>query len=292
MLVVKGLAAFAVGRAGGLDSRQSLSLAAALAGGGEFAFVLLAVAARGRLVDASTVDLAVLVVALSMAVTPLVMTLAGRMAPRAPAEHRPFDAIEPADPQVVIAGFGRYGQIVGRILRARRIPFTALEASPAQVDFVRRFGNRLYYGDATRPELLEAARVGQARVFVIAVDDVEASVRIAETVRRRYPQVRVLARARNRAHAFRLMELGVQHVMRETLLSSLETSQHVLEALGLGVAEARSTVRTFRIHDEQVLARQSEHHGDEAKLVQTSQEAARELERLFESDRTGPAPPA
>ena len=140
---------------------------------------------------------------------------------------------------MIIAGFGRVGQIVGRVLRMRRISFTALESSVAQVDFVRRFGNKVYYGDASRLEVLHAAGAARAEVFVLAMDDIDASVRTAELVRRHFPNLKIMARARNRQHALRLMDLGVRYFIRETYLSSLDLAQHTLEALGLARADAR-----------------------------------------------------
>ena len=184
-----------------------MALGVALAGGGEFAFVLFTLA-TGAAVDPEAADLLVIVVTVSLMLAPLLIAAADlwhtRFAPPAPPPK--FDDIEPEEPRVLIAGFGRFGQIVARVLRARHIRFTALEINQAQVDFVRRFGNKLYYGDASRLEMLRAAGAEHADVLVLAIDDVEASVRTAEMARRHFPKLRVLARARNRQHAFRLLE--------------------------------------------------------------------------------------
>jgi voltage-gated potassium channel Kch len=169
-------------------------------------------------------------------------------------------------------------------LRARHVPFTVLEASQTQVDFVRRFGNKVYYGDASRLELLRAAHAEQAEVFVLAIDDVEASVRTAELVRKHFPHLKILARARNRQHAFALMELGVRYVIRETLVSSLEMAAHVLEALGTPKAQAVESVALFRAHDERTLLAQYAVKDDDEKLVQSAKESAAQLEELFGSD--------
>ena len=209
-------------------------LGVALAGGGEFAFVLFTLATRARLIDPEAADLLVIVVTVSLMLAPLLIAaadlLATRLAPPAPPPR--FDDIEPEEPRVLIAGFGRFGQIVARVLRARHIRFTALEINQAQVDFVRRFGNKLYYGDASRLEMLRAAGAEPADVLVLAIDDVEASVRTAEMARRHFPKLRVLARARNRQHAFRLLETGVDEIWRETFASSLELAEAALVALG------------------------------------------------------------
>jgi glutathione-regulated potassium-efflux system ancillary protein KefC/glutathione-regulated potassium-efflux system protein KefB len=229
----------------------------------------------------------VIVVTASMILSPLMIAAADALARRLePAPAPPaYDAIEPEEPRVLIAGFGRMGQIVARVLRARQIRFTALEVSQAQVDFVRRFGNKLYYGDASRLDMLRAAGAAQAKVLVIAVDDVEASVRIAELARRHFPNLRILARARNRQHAFRLLEAGVTEIWRETLASSLELAQSLLVALGTSSETAAAQVRRFREHDEETLRAQAAVRDDESRLIATTQASAQQLERLFEADQ-------
>jgi glutathione-regulated potassium-efflux system ancillary protein KefC/glutathione-regulated potassium-efflux system protein KefB len=287
-LGLKALAAFLAALLTRHDSTNSWRIGVALAGGGEFAFVLLALATGGRLLPQATAGLVVIVVTLSMALAPLLIAVADalvrRLAP--PARTPAYDAIESDEPRVIIAGFGRFGQIVARVLRARRIRFTALEASQAQVDFVRRFGNRLYYGDASRLDLLRAAGAESAKLLVIAVDDVEASVRIAELARRHFPALRVLARARNRQHAFRLLDAGVSEIWRETLASSLELAETALVALGTPREDAARQVRRFRTHDEETLRAQAAVKDDEEKLIATAQASARQLESLFEADAT------
>ena len=290
LLALKSLAGWLVARLSGYEGVAARRYATDLAGGGEFAFVLLGLAARTGLIDPEVADLLVIVVTLSMIATPILMNshawLEERLAPPAPAAA--FDVPEATEPRVLIAGFGRFGQIVGRVLRAKGIRFTALEASQAQVDFVRRFGNKLYYGDASRLDLLHAAGAEQAEVLVIAIDDVEASVRTAELAKRHFPKLKVLVRARNRQHAFRLMELGVTIIVRELYAGSLEMSHETLLALGLTPAEARASVKTFRAHDERTLAEQAAFKGDPDKMVAAVRESAEQLERLFQSDQPPP----
>jgi glutathione-regulated potassium-efflux system ancillary protein KefC/glutathione-regulated potassium-efflux system protein KefB len=199
-------------------------------------------------------------------------------------ESRPFDAIEQRDGRVLIAGFGRFGQIVGRVLRARHITFTALDASPANIDFIRRFGSSVYYGDASRLDVLRAAGADHAAVFVLAIDDVDTSVRTAEIVRQHFPHLKILARARSRQHAFKLMELGVQNILRETYASSLEMAVDVLESMGETAGNARLIVRRFREHDEATLQKQFAVRDDDSKMIASVQESARQLETLFEAD--------
>ena len=285
-LLFKFAAIFVAARMTRHDTATAWRLGVALAGGGEFAFVLFALAAGDGLLSRQTADLLVIVVTLSLVTAPLLIAaadaLAGRLRPAAAAPA--FDDIVSEEPRVLIAGFGRFGQIVARVLRARRIRFTALEVSQAQVDFVRRFGNKLYYGDASRLEMLRAAGAEHAELLVLAIDDVEASVRTAEMARRHFPALRILARARNRQHAFRLMDAGVTQIWRETFASSLEVAEAALVALGTSREASAEQVRRFREHDEATLAVQASVKDDETKLIATARASAQQLESLFEAD--------
>jgi glutathione-regulated potassium-efflux system ancillary protein KefC/glutathione-regulated potassium-efflux system protein KefB len=295
LLVVKFALLWLVGRISGHSASSSRSLAFAMPQAGEFGFVLFSLAVGYGILSQQLADTLVIVVTLSMIASPLLMMLHARLDPvlaeSGQARAREFDRIENQEGRVLIAGFGRFGQIVGRVLRMRKIPFTALEASVDQVDFVRRFGNRVYYGDASRLDLLEAAGAARAELLVLAIDDVEASVRTAELVRKHFPQLKILARARNRQHALRLMDIGVRYIIRETFLSSLDMAQHALEALGMPRSEARNSIERFIGHDERTLRAQLEFRDDEQKLIQSAQLAARELEKLFEADLTRDEPP-
>jgi voltage-gated potassium channel Kch len=159
-----------------------------------------------------------------------------------------------------------------------------LESDAEQVETLRRYGSKVYYGDASRLELLQAAGAERAEIFILAISDVEASVRTVETLNKHYPHLKILARARNRQHALRLMELGVRYIVRETYYSGLELSQHTLETLGLSRSEAEDSIRKFRAIDEKALHAQLHFKDDEQKLIQNAQLVAKELDRLFESD--------
>jgi len=286
LVALKFAVLFALGRLSGHDRRASLQLAVAISQGGEFAFVIFNIAVGAGVMPQATSDLLILVVTFSMAITPLLALLVERLliARRADASARPYDVAPSEENQVIIAGFGRYGQIVGRILQARKIGFTALESSPEQVDFVARFGNKVYYGDASRLDLLRAAKADKAVLFVLAVEDVEASVRTAETVTRHFPNLHILARARNRNHAMRLMDAGVTDIWRETYYSSLATARSLLIRLGLSDYDAERTVQTFKEHDERHLVEQFSLDRDDANLVAKAREWAKELEEIFERD--------
>ncbi len=257
-----------------------------LACGGEFAFVILNLAQQNRLITDAQRGLMVMAISLSMALTPLLVLLASRLVhERVRKPDREFDAIEADTPRVIIAGFGRMGQIVARVLRAQGIQFVALESSVEQVETSRRFGGTsLFFGDPGRPEMLRAAQADKAEVFVIATDDPEANLRTARLVRRQYPHLKIVARARNRQHTFRLMDIGVEDPVRETFYSSLEMTRHVLESLGLTPDVVESRIARFRKHDDQVLRAQYLVYDDETALVQTTKEALHDLQQLFEAD--------
>ncbi|WP_409283566.1 monovalent cation:proton antiporter-2 (CPA2) family protein [Pseudomonas protegens] len=279
---------YVVGRlAGDLNRESALRLGVVLAAGGEFAFVVFKIGRDQGLFEARLHDLLVLTITLSMALTPLLLLACSRwLKPKAkplemPAEYRQIDA---DSPRVVIAGMGRMGQIVARILRAQKIPFVALDTSVDTIELIRSFGGMpVFYGDPMRPEILSAAKVGTAEYFVIATDDPETNIKTAEQVRKLYPHLKIIARARNRQHVHRLVDLEAQAV-RETYYSSLEMSRRTLVGLGLSQAQADSRIQRFTQHDEQLLAAQHAVYDDAAKVLQSAQEARAELARLFEAD--------
>ncbi|HTE42670.1 MAG TPA: cation:proton antiporter, partial [Steroidobacteraceae bacterium] len=275
-----------VGRLTGHQGENVRGLAFALPQAGEFGFVLFALAVSYGVMDQSLADLLVIVVTASMVISPLLMNLQARVIePRLQKNSKPaYDTIESNDSRVVVAGVGRFGQIIIRILRMRKIPFTALEDDAEQVETLRRFGSTVYYGDASRLELLQAAGAARAEIIVLSTGDVEGSIRTAELVIKHFPKAKILARARNRQHALRLMELGVRYIVRETYFSSLELSQHLLETLGFSRGDALDSVQKFRNVDERILRTQLDIRGDEQKLIQSAHQVAQELDRLFESD--------
>ncbi len=287
LLLLKSLLLWPLGRLlGGLNRSDTLRLLVLLACGGEFAFVVLRLAADQQLISMGQRDALVLAITLSMAITPLLVVLAAKalnVHPRKPV--REFDSIEADAPRVIIAGFGRVGQIIARVLRAQGIPFVALEHSADQVDFSRRFGTvNLFFGDPARPELLRAAQAATAEVFVLATDDPEANLRTARMVKRQYPHLKIVARARNRQHVFRLMDLGVDDPVRETFHSSLKMTRKTLEALGLSHELAVDRVERFRRYDEDLLKKQALVYDDETKLIQSTRDALLDLQQLFDAD--------
>jgi len=288
-LAIKGLVLWGLARAIGLPWQERPVFALLLGQGGEFAFVVFQAAAGARVLDAETTSLLIGAVALSMLLTPLLLVAFDRwVLPRyAQVEQRSDMPLleEPQDAPIIIAGFGRYGQIVGRMLYANGLKATVLEHDAEQIDFLRRFDFSLFYGDATRLDLLRKAGAASARVLVIAIDDMDKSLKVADLAREHFPQLTVVARARNVTHWYALRDRGVRHIERETLDASLMTARSVLEAMGWQPHRARTLALRFRRHNLEQLEQAWPHHQDEAKLVSMSRAGRQQLEELFAQER-------
>lgn len=301
LLLVKFGVLYGIGRIARLVPSHALMLGGTLWLGGEFAFVVFHEALRVDLVSTDNHDRLVAIVGLSMALMPLLLLALDARVRRHEAQHAPAPAHAHAhdipqgaqlQPQVLVAGVGRFGQIVVRLLAAQRIPYVALESSPEQVEDVRRSGGRIFYGDPTRSDLLRAAGAEHVRVFVVCTDDPDSNLRAVRLIRRLYPQAKILARARNRQHAWRLMDLGVEPY-RELLGSSLEVGERVLRELGMPADIAAEHVGWFREHDEALLREQYLVYDDDAAVTQSARQARTDLLRLFDADedRSAAAPP-
>jgi monovalent cation:proton antiporter-2 (CPA2) family protein len=287
LVSIKWLIVYGLAWVFGLRDSSPIRLGILLAQGGEFAFVLLMPAFVGGLIQQELYQTLVLVVTLSMICTPLLFAAeASWRNSRLKAEPEPeYDVIEAAANKILLVGFGRVGQIVARVLHSRNIPFVALDSDPKQIEFVRKFGNKVYYGDACRADILEAAGIGRAEIFVCAIGNIEDSMRIAEYVRKQHPDVKFFARARNRQHALALRALGADVFIRDTFLSSLSMAKSVLQGLGLSEAEARKTTDMFRQHDEQTLDKQFAVREDDEAVVQLAKDSQEQLKYLFEEDK-------
>jgi monovalent cation:proton antiporter-2 (CPA2) family protein len=292
LLGLKGLVLVAISRLRGAQWRSTVMFGILLSQGGEFAFVLLTQAQTLNLLDSTLAGQLNLVVALSMACTPLLLKLVTLLWPKADGKA-PRKDLEEEDmpsnhhPQVVIAGLGRFGQITARILVGRQIPFTALDSDPDEIDLLRRYGNEVYFGDVTRLDLLHNAGLGQAKVLVLAVDDVDASLKAAELVRDHFPNVTIVARARDRYHAYKLHALGVEQVIRESFESALLSARLTLMQLGVPESTAIDLVRSFRELDERLLLEQIEHRADMEMLVETNARGRAELQSLLSEGKAG-----
>lgn len=286
LMLVKSVTLTAVARYLKYSWRNSLLLATCLAQGGEFAFVVFKVATSEKVLSQAIVEPLTLMVTLSMVLTPMLYWLINRwVIPLIDQEKSPiYDEIPNIHHAMIIAGFGRVGQIIARIAHLQHQSFTAIDSNLEKVDFVRNYGGTLYYGDATQPDILRAAGIEHAKVFVLAIDDIEDSMNVARHIRLNYPDLKILVRARDRHHVHLLRDLGVEHIWRETYLSSLDMAYRALRELGVSEADAFKSLELFRDYDEKLLAQQQRVYTDEQKMYETHRNALAELEHLFESD--------
>jgi glutathione-regulated potassium-efflux system ancillary protein KefC len=266
---------------------QQFLFAALLSQGGEFAFVVFGAAATARVFSQETSSILVVVVALSMVTTPLLLVLYDKVI--APyflkMQKRPDDDIDDNENPVIIAGFGRFGQIIGRLLHANKIGLTVLDHDPDQIELLRKFGFKVFYGDATRIDLMHAAGIAKARLLVVALDDIEGSLKLVAAVRHEFPDLQIIARARNVTHYFDLMDLGVTVIERETFESALLLGREALRKLGFGAYRARQAAMKFRAHNLQTLLDMYPHQKDQQQIVSIAKQAREELEEMFAHDR-------
>jgi glutathione-regulated potassium-efflux system ancillary protein KefC len=265
---------------------QRWLLAGVLGQGGEFAFVVFGVVRVARLLPGEWDARFTLVVALSMAVTPLFLRAHDFVQARsASRQSQIYDVIENEHPEVIMAGFGRFGQIIGRLLLASNVRATVLDHDPEQIELLRKFGFRVFYGDATRLDLLQAAGAAHARVLVDAIDDQGDSLALVDLAREHFPHLIIVARARNVTHYAELRSRGVQIVERETFEAALLTGRRALEALGMAPYEARESAERFRIHNVRLLESMIGTFHDEAQRLSAARAGREELEAQFERDR-------
>ncbi len=284
LIAVKVAVLYAIGRWQELGNLGARRFAIVTSQGGEFAFVVFASAQQGGILTPGYASTLAIIVTLSMVTTPILLGLDDFVRKRIGKRAPDFDELPANHGHVVIAGFGRVGQVVGRVLNAKGIPFTALDDDPDQVQLVNQFGNKSYFGDATRLAILEAAETGKARAFVLAIDDIDASLKTAQLVKTHFPHVPVYARARNRRHVHQLMDLGIQHIKREAFLSSLELTRDVLRGLKLPEGEIRFTLETFKEQDEARLYEDYAHYTDTQKMAALAMQRSEELAEILAQD--------
>jgi len=280
LLALKMMVLYPTARTFGYCGRADAALfAVALSQAGEFAFVLFGAAAN--VLPRETASLLNATVASSMVATPLLVWGYERfLAPRlAQSGERAPEPIDEANP-VIVAGFGRFGQVVTRVLSGLRIRATLIDHDPNQIETVRRFGIKAYYGDATRMDVLEAAGAARARLLIVALDDEQAALRIVRRVRKRFPHLKLLARAHGRSDAYEYHEMGVPAV-RETFGAALDAAEAALRALDFGPVAARRVVQRFRRHDEEMLVQQAPHRKEIRRLIALQQQGRRDLQNLL-----------
>jgi glutathione-regulated potassium-efflux system ancillary protein KefC len=287
-LVVKGLVIWLLAQAMGIPVAERPVLVLLLAQGGEFAFVVFQAAAGAKAIEAATASLLVGAVALSMLLSPLVLAAINRwLLPRF-AAHGTTQLAELAEPQsapTIIAGFGRYGQMVARLLSAQGLPATVLEHDAGMVETARAFGFQVFYGDASRLDLLRTAGADTAQVLVVAVDDVAHSLAVVDLAREHFPHLKLVARARDVTHWNALRDRGVTELDREMFESSLNTGQRVLRALGLSAEEAQTVATRFKQHNFQLLEDMYPHHKDRSKLIAVAKQGRQQLEEQMARER-------
>ncbi len=285
-LMVKILVIYGCGRVSRLSHENSKMMALTIAQGGEFAFVIFGLALQLGLAPNDTISALTVIVTLSMALNPFLVLANDRwtrirrkntLAPR-------YDEIKDESPEVIIAGFGRFGQVFGRVLRAQGIPFVAIDHDADQIELIRKFGNKVYYGDAARVDILQAAGAARAKFFILAIDDVEMSLAAAKTVTENFKNVKVFARARNRGHAFDLMELGITAIKRELFDSSVSFTRDLLVAMGFEPAKATHLIEHFKVHDEIMLEEQFKVRNDDKLFVSVSNRAQAQLAQVLADD--------
>ena len=283
LVAAKCLVLIVIARANAVPFGRGIKFGILLSQGGEFAFVLFTQARGLNLLDAEVIGQLNLVVALSMAMTPLLLALANRLIKQpTSAQQTPTNDAFPSDqPKVVIAGLGRFGQIAARILVGRKIPFVALDSNPDEINLLRRYGNDVFFGDVTRLDLLQNAGIEQASVLLLAIDNVDDSLAVVDLMRSHFPKVKIIARARDRFHAYELKARGVSLVVRETFESALHSARLTLMELGIPESTAIELVRNFREVDETLLDEQVKHRDDGEKLIEVNREGRAELASLL-----------
>lgn len=287
LVSVKMVILFILGLVFKMTSRSNAIFTFSLAQGGEFAFVLFSYASSQDVLPATIIDPLTLVVALSMALTPLLFLLNEKVVlPRLDrtVKERPNDAIENSHGKAVLVGFGRFGQIVGRLLRMNGFHITVLEHDAQQVDLVRSFGHEVFYGDASRLDLLVSAGIEDATLLVLAIDDHERMLKTIKQVRNHIPGIKILARAAGRREAAELIQAGADYVERETFDSALSLGRTALHALGFRAYQANRAAKLFKHHDEKSLYALSEVLEDDRKYLTMAKQHAADLEKVLQSD--------
>lgn len=288
-LALKAVVIYALAWGAGITRQERPIFTLLLAQGGEFAFVVFQTAATEQVLTRATASLLTGAVALSMLLSPLLLVLLDRVLLRRfaaqPAASAEPELSEPQEAPVIIAGFGRYGQIVARVLLAQGIPTTVLDHSVEMLEAARTFGYRVHYGDATRLNLLRIAGAQQARILVVAVDAPEQSLKIVQMARKHFPHLTIVARARDITHWNQLRDLGVAHIERELFESSLCSARTVLESMGLNRDEAQRVTQRFRSHNIALIERMYPHHKNREQFIAVARQGRQQLVEQMAKER-------
>lgn len=289
LVIVKIAILLGLGRLFGASSAQNVVFSFALAQGGEFAFVLFQFAHSLHVIGESEKAFLTMAVALSMATTPFLMLFNDKFVqPKFMSilKPRPYDEIQDENNAVIIAGYGRFGQIIGRFLRAQGVKVTVLDKDPDQIELLRKFQTEGYFGDASRESLLKSAGAGKAKLLVVAVDDPDKCLEIVRLAKREFPNLTVFARARNRRHAWELYKAGADNYTRETFESSLVMAQEAMILLGRNPVDVQRKAQKFREHDERTLRESFKFFDEQPVLINFTRQATQEMERILQDDIT------
>ncbi|MCC2605860.1 monovalent cation:proton antiporter-2 (CPA2) family protein [Planctobacterium marinum] len=285
LVVIKAAVIFAILKASSESSTDAMRIALMLSQGGEFAFVVMAQASANNLLPGIVADQVTLVVGISMAMTAPLVILHSLWFNSKNCPNVYESDVQDDHPQVLIAGFGRFGQITARMLAAHNIPFTALDTDAEHIEFVKKYGNKVYFGDASRLDILKRAGIEQVKVLLIAVDNEEKALQIAQLVREEYPDIKVVARLRNRMNAAKFDALGITHLVREVFEGSIDAATRVLQEYGFSTAQANYYAQVFKHHDEEILKRSIQNPLDAQEAVQRTLQNRKNLESLFNQDK-------
>ncbi|NLS14662.1 glutathione-regulated potassium-efflux system protein KefB [Vibrio sp. SM6] len=286
LVAIKAFVIYALGRFGRLRAKTRSQMAVILSQGGEFAFVIFTAARSQGLLTQEQVAFLLVVVSVSMVTTPLLLMVQKRWYAHTlnTASSEPETPVVDRAPQVIIAGFGRFGQVVGRLLYANKFKLTILESDASQIQLLRKYGYKVFYGDATKLDLLRAAGAHRAQALVICTDSPDEVLAITQLCRQHFPHLKVLARARSRVEAYQLMNLGVDCYARETFLSALDLGRQTLVTLGMHPYQAKRAEAHFRKIDNAMLKELLPQHSKDKQLAQRAKEARKELEEIFDRE--------
>ena len=287
LISIKAMVLYALAILFKMESKQKLLFTLALAQGGEFAFVLLSLTSSLEILSPEQNNLAMLVVAISMLMAPLLLMIYEKIVDRALGQQKAFDDTEQIEStkNVIIAGYGRFGQIIGRLLAAQGYHLTILDHSPNQIEFLKRFGNKIFHGDAARQSLLEAAGAKEAQLLVIAIDDTDKILEIATLAKKHFPDLAMVARAIDRRHAYQLMQLGITSFRRETFDSALNLGVEALTLLGNSQDAAQRAGKLFAEHDNESMHMLADLWGDEKSYGVAVKQRTDVLKQVLAKDK-------
>ncbi|MEZ8611868.1 glutathione-regulated potassium-efflux system protein KefB [Vibrio sp. 10N.247.311.14] len=284
LVVLKGLVLYALARIFGTQAKARSRMAMILSQGGEFAFVIFTAASAQGILSGEQVSFLLVVVSLSMVTTPLMLKLQDKFFARQLnqiSESAMSSDVVDRSPRVIIAGFGRFGQIIGRLMYANKIRITVLESDASQIHILRKFGYKVFYGDSTHLELLRAAGADKAEAIVLCTDSPDEIMKTVDLCKQHFPRLKILARARSRVEAYQLLNHGVSNYSRETFLGALDLGRQTLTELGMHPYKAKRAEAHFRKLDNGMLKELLPQHNEDAELAQRAKEARKELEEIF-----------